>query len=54
MARVEGGKVVTVSCAEGETGRVYEGAMPFEVHAINMAELARPATGRLAIRAPGL
>ena len=25
------GQIVTVSCAEGDTGFVYEGALPFEV-----------------------
>ena len=35
---------VTVSCAEGETGRVYAGEIPFHVERIDLGELARPAT----------
>jgi pyruvate,water dikinase len=38
------GQPVTVSCAEGETGRVYEGSLPFQVEKINLKGLARPAT----------
>ena len=30
---LKSGAVVTVSCAEGEVGRVYEGALPVEDHA---------------------
>ena len=37
------GQDVTVSCAEGETGFVYEGALPFEVQRV---EPAGPAAGR--------
>jgi pyruvate,water dikinase len=36
--------VVTVSCAEGETGRVYAGAVPFEVSIVEPGSLARPRT----------
>jgi pyruvate,water dikinase len=38
------GQIVTVSCAEGETGRIYDGRVPFDVRTINVAELPRPAT----------
>ncbi len=38
------GAPVTVSCAEGETGRVYAGALPFHVERSELGELARPAT----------
>ncbi|HEY7491143.1 MAG TPA: phosphoenolpyruvate synthase, partial [Candidatus Tectomicrobia bacterium] len=38
------GQAVTVSCAEGETGLVYEGALPFEVEHVLLKDLARPAT----------
>ena len=31
------GQVVTVSCAEGETGFVYEGALPFEIERTDLA-----------------
>jgi pyruvate,water dikinase len=39
-----GGEVVTVSCAEGETGRVYAGEVAFHVERTEIADLARPAT----------
>jgi pyruvate,water dikinase len=42
--RVPGGQTVTVSCAEGETGRVYQGEVPFRVERTEAADLPRPAT----------
>ncbi|EDP74570.1 pyruvate, water dikinase [Hydrogenivirga sp. 128-5-R1-1] len=41
---LEAGMDVTVSCAEGETGYVYEGVLKFEVEEINIEELPRPKT----------
>ncbi|MBX7434075.1 phosphoenolpyruvate synthase [Mycobacterium sp. Y57] len=41
---VPDGAVVTVSCAEGETGRVYEGEVPFHVDQTELTEMARPRT----------
>jgi pyruvate, water dikinase len=38
------GADVTVSCAEGETGNVYEGKLDFEVEQIPLENLARPKT----------
>jgi pyruvate, water dikinase len=38
------GEKVTVSCAEGDTGRVYRGAVPFRVERTEVKGLARPAT----------
>jgi pyruvate,water dikinase len=38
------GQEVTVSCAEGEIGRVYEGALPFAVRRTNLHGLPRPRT----------
>jgi pyruvate, water dikinase len=38
------GEVVTVSCAEGDTGFVYAGALPFEVSRTDLSSLRRPAT----------
>jgi pyruvate,water dikinase len=38
------GQVVTVSCAEGETGVVYDGALPFTVERVRLHELPRPST----------
>jgi pyruvate,water dikinase len=42
--RIRTGQDVTVSCAEGETGRIYDGRVPFEVRTIKVAEMPRPAT----------
>ncbi|WP_460907243.1 PEP-utilizing enzyme, partial [Staphylococcus aureus] len=42
--RVAGGQTVTVSCAEGDTGRVYAGEVPFSVEQTEVAALPRPAT----------
>ncbi|GJL49182.1 MAG: phosphoenolpyruvate synthase [Nitrospirales bacterium] len=38
------GQLVTVSCAEGDTGFVYEGSLPFEVDRINLKGLEHPKT----------
>jgi pyruvate, water dikinase len=38
------GTVVTVSCAEGETGKVYQGELPFEVIEVPVGTLPRPKT----------
>ena len=38
------GMVVTVSCAEGETGRVYAGEVPFTVEHFDASTLPRPRT----------
>jgi pyruvate,water dikinase len=38
------GQQVTVSCAEGETGFVYDGELPFEIRSVNLKELSRPRT----------
>ncbi|MDD1651395.1 MAG: phosphoenolpyruvate synthase [Methylococcaceae bacterium] len=38
------GRNVTVSCAEGDIGFVYEGLLPFEVERRSLAELRRPRT----------
>jgi pyruvate,water dikinase len=42
-AAAEGG-LVTVSCAAGEIGHVYEGAVPFERREIDLSGLERPHT----------
>ena len=41
---LEDGREVTVSCAEGDVGRVYEGAIPFETTRVDLGELRRPRT----------
>jgi pyruvate,water dikinase len=38
------GQSITVSCAEGETGYVYDGALAFDVEKINLQKLRRPKT----------
>ncbi|MEZ6143597.1 MAG: phosphoenolpyruvate synthase [Zavarzinella sp.] len=38
------GQQVTVTCADGETGRVLEGAIPFEKTKIDLSKLRRPQT----------
>jgi pyruvate,water dikinase len=43
-ALLHDGQLVTVSCAEGETGRVYEGALGFDIERTSLRDLARPAT----------
>jgi pyruvate, water dikinase len=37
------GETVTVSCAEGDIGKVYRGEVPFEVQRTNLEQLHRPA-----------
>ena len=38
------GQIVTVSCADGDEGFIYEGELPFEVLRTNVRNLARPLT----------
>jgi len=38
------GQMVTVSCAEGDAGFVYDGALPFEVQRTDLKTLGRPRT----------
>ncbi|MDR4480399.1 MAG: phosphoenolpyruvate synthase [Nitrospira sp.] len=38
------GQIVTVSCAEGETGFVYEGRLPIEVTQVRVKDIRRPKT----------
>ncbi|WP_414473891.1 phosphoenolpyruvate synthase [Microvirga sp. M2] len=38
------GDLITVSCAEGMTGRVYEGSVPFDVETVDLSAMPRPAT----------
>jgi pyruvate, water dikinase len=37
--RLQDGKPVTVSCAEGDTGNVYEGTLPFEVRTVEQGAM---------------
>jgi len=41
---LESGEMVTVSCSEGDTGRVYRGEIPFRVERMDVGDLPRPAT----------
>ncbi len=41
---VPDGAAVTVSCAEGDTGRVYQGALDFQVDRTEIGDLPRPRT----------
>jgi pyruvate,water dikinase len=43
-ARLPTGQMVTVSCAEGDTGFVYEGARSYDVDRIDLSTIGRPAT----------
>jgi pyruvate,water dikinase len=43
--RLADGQVVTVSCAEGDTGTVYGGRLAFEVNRTDLKALGRPRTG---------
>lgn len=44
MAVLKDGQEVTVSCAEGETGYVYNGCLPFVVEQLILEDLKRPKT----------
>jgi len=41
---IKQGQNITVSCAEGEKGYVYEGLLPFKIRKISIANLPRPKT----------
>ncbi|RCN59412.1 phosphoenolpyruvate synthase [Acidiferrobacter thiooxydans] len=38
------GDIVTVSCAEGDIGRIYRGSIPFDIERTDLASLPRPKT----------
>ncbi len=42
--KVPAGEVVTVSCAEGDTGRIYRGEVPFHVDRAEVSDMTRPRT----------
>jgi len=42
--KIHTGQEVTVSCAEGDQGIVYEGILPFHVEKLSLKELRRPKT----------
>jgi len=41
---IDDGMLVTVSCAQGEKGLVYEGELPFHVDRVTLTDLKRPKT----------
>jgi pyruvate,water dikinase len=43
-SKLRTGLTLTVSCAEGDVGRVYEGAIPFETSSIDLDDLPKPKT----------
>ena len=42
--KIRDGQLVTVSCAEGKTGQIYEGAIPWEKQDINFKDIKLPRT----------
>jgi pyruvate,water dikinase len=42
--KIKDGQEVTVSCAEGDMGIVYDGKLPFNVERISLKDLSRPKT----------
>ncbi len=44
MQVLKAGDIVTVCCAEGETGRVYEGSLRFVTKHVEIADIPRPHT----------
>ncbi|MBI5734100.1 MAG: phosphoenolpyruvate synthase [Candidatus Kerfeldbacteria bacterium] len=43
-SRLKDGQKVTVSCAEGEVGKVYEGILPFKIEKTNLKNLPKTKT----------
>jgi pyruvate,water dikinase len=42
--KLANGEPVTVSCAEGDTGKVYQGLIPFTMQRTELGSISRPAT----------
>ncbi|HLC44353.1 MAG TPA: phosphoenolpyruvate synthase [Patescibacteria group bacterium] len=42
--KIKTGEVVTVSCAEGEVGKVYEGKIKYSVNSVNLKDFRTPKT----------
>ncbi len=42
--KIKTGQQITISCAEGDMGFVYEGILPFEVQKVNLEHLPKPKT----------
>jgi pyruvate,water dikinase len=43
-SQVRSGEKITLSCAEGEQGRIYRGALEYEVEEVDRSQFARPRT----------
>lgn len=43
-SRIHTGQTVTVSCAEGDTGKIYEGNLPFHIDHLTVGDMPRPVT----------
>ncbi|WP_299392762.1 phosphoenolpyruvate synthase [Pelagibius sp.] len=41
---LKNGREVTISCAEGDVGRIYDGRLPYEVETTDLSTFERPAT----------
>ena len=42
--KIKNGAQITVSCAEGEEGKVYMGALKFQINRLNLKNLKKPST----------
>ena len=42
--KIQDGEQITVSCAEGDAGKVYRGSLPFDVTQTDLSSLSRPNT----------
>ncbi|MDD3711849.1 MAG: phosphoenolpyruvate synthase, partial [Patescibacteria group bacterium] len=42
--KIKSGENITVSCAEGEVGFIYQGKLPYKIETIDIGKLARPKT----------
>lgn len=43
-SKIDEGEQITISCAEGDVGKVYRGAIPFDVKQTDLSTLSRPVT----------
>nr|WP_031597129.1 MULTISPECIES: PEP-utilizing enzyme [Pseudomonadota] len=41
---IKNGQAITISCAEGETGTVYDGLLGFEIQQTDLSQLGHPKT----------
>ena len=43
-SKIKSGRAITISCAEGEVGKVYAGKIPFKIEKLDTAKIKRPKT----------